>query len=91
MSALDNVKSLLDRLKPAGAPAAMQTGVYHFAREQDGEKSRIHLRVDADGSGLLIVNAARCIPPQPDGGLHGMAGFETNFGRPGCQSDHPPL
>ena len=65
MSALDNVKSLLDRLKPAGAPAAMQTGVYHFAREQDGEKSRIHLRVDADGSGLLIVNAARVFHLNP--------------------------
>ena len=65
MSALDNVKSLLDRLKPAGAPAAMQTGVYHFAREQDGEKSRIHLRVDADGSGLLIVNAARIFHLNP--------------------------
>lgn len=36
---------------------------YHYA--QDGEKSRIHLRVDADGSGTLIVNANRVMHLNP--------------------------
>ena len=65
MAALDKVKSFLDRLKPAARPVSVETGVYHFAREQDGEKSRIHLRVDADGSGLLIVNASRVFHLNP--------------------------
>jgi len=34
-----------------------KSGLYHYTRETDFEKSRIHLRVDADGHGTLIVNA----------------------------------
>lgn len=33
------------------------TGVYHFLRESSGEKSRLHLRIDPDGSGTLLINA----------------------------------
>ena len=33
------------------------SGLYHYTRETDFEKSRIHLRIDADGHGTLIVNA----------------------------------
>jgi len=33
------------------------SGLYHYTRESDIEKSRIHLRIDADGHGTLIVNA----------------------------------
>lgn len=32
-------------------------GLYHYTRETENEKSRIHLRLDADGHGTLIVNA----------------------------------
>ncbi len=34
-----------------------KSGLYHYTRETEGEKSRIHLRLDADGHGTLIVNA----------------------------------
>ena len=34
-------------------------GVYHFLRENAQERSRIHLRIDEDGKGTLIVNANR--------------------------------
>jgi radical SAM protein with 4Fe4S-binding SPASM domain len=34
-------------------------GVYHFQRQQDGEKTRLHLRVDEDGTGFVLVNASR--------------------------------
>lgn len=34
-------------------------GVYHFLREKPQEKVRAHLRVNLDGSGFLLVNAAR--------------------------------
>ena len=33
--------------------------LYHYSRENEFEKSRIHLRIDADGTGVLIVNANR--------------------------------
>lgn len=39
-----------------GIPGA---GLYAFDRLRDYEKSRIHLRIDPDGSGLLLVNANR--------------------------------
>jgi len=34
-----------------------KSGLYHYTRETDYEKSRIHLRIDEDGHGTLIVNA----------------------------------
>jgi radical SAM protein with 4Fe4S-binding SPASM domain len=34
-------------------------GLYHFQRDTGQEKSRIHLRLNPDGTGLLIVNASR--------------------------------
>ena len=34
-----------------------KSGLYHYIRETEHEKSRIHLRIDADGHGTLIVNA----------------------------------
>ncbi len=40
-------------------------GLFHYKFDQDGEKSRIHLRVDADGSGTLIVNANRIMHLNP--------------------------
>lgn len=43
-------------------PAA---GVYHFLRETPEEKSRIHLRLDKDGSGLLMINANRVFQLNP--------------------------
>ena len=43
-------------------PAA---GVYHFLRQTAEEKSRLHLRIDQDGSGLLIINANRVFQLNP--------------------------
>jgi radical SAM protein with 4Fe4S-binding SPASM domain len=36
---------------------SVKPGLYHYTRENGLEKSRIHLRLDADGTGTLIVNA----------------------------------
>jgi len=33
--------------------------LYHYLHENEIEKSRIHLRLDADGHGTLVVNAWR--------------------------------
>ncbi len=36
-------------------------GIYHSMRETDGSYTRFHLRVDHDGSGMLIVNATAAV------------------------------
>jgi radical SAM protein with 4Fe4S-binding SPASM domain len=34
-------------------------GLYHYELLRPGERSRVHLRIDSDGSGLIMVNANR--------------------------------
>ena len=45
--------------QPASLPVT--PGLYHYERHDIGERSRIHLRIDPDGNGLLIVNANRVV------------------------------
>ncbi len=40
-------------------------GLYHYRREESGEKVRLHLRLDPDGQGLLMVNASRVFHLNP--------------------------
>jgi radical SAM protein with 4Fe4S-binding SPASM domain len=42
-----------------------ETGLFHFNYQQNGETSRIHLRIDPDYSGLLLINANRIIHLNP--------------------------
>jgi radical SAM protein with 4Fe4S-binding SPASM domain len=46
-----------------------QAGLYHYRRENLEEKSRIHLRLDPDGHGTLIVNANRILHLNPTAAL----------------------
>ena len=46
-------------------PSPPEVGIYHYRRESEEEKSRLHLRIDPDGSGLLIVNANRVVHLNP--------------------------
>lgn len=52
--------SILSRLlPPATTPEPIRAGLYHALAPQDAARPyRLHLRVEADGSGILIVNAA---------------------------------
>ena len=43
--------------------------IYHFMRENEHEKSRIHLRIDPDGTGILIINASRVMHLNPTAAL----------------------
>ncbi len=43
------------------AAPMVKTGLYTFDIHEDGGKSRVHLRIDEDGSGLLVVNASRVV------------------------------
>ncbi len=58
--------SSLNRSPEVKIPAS---GVFHFLRESGAEKSRIHLRLDPDGSGVLIVNANRIFHLNPTAAL----------------------
>lgn len=42
-----------------------KAGLYHYVREDGDEKSRIHLRIDPDGTGTLIVNASSVMHLNP--------------------------
>jgi radical SAM protein with 4Fe4S-binding SPASM domain len=46
-----------------------QSGLYHYRREGPDEKSRVHLRLDPDGHGTLIVNANRILHLNPTAAL----------------------
>jgi len=45
--------------------AIVPAGLHHYTYEGQGERSRIHLRVDPDGSGILFVNANRVFQLNP--------------------------
>jgi radical SAM protein with 4Fe4S-binding SPASM domain len=42
-----------------------EPGLFHYRRESEQEKTRLHLRIDPDGSGLLIANANRVVQLNP--------------------------
>jgi radical SAM protein with 4Fe4S-binding SPASM domain len=46
-----------------------KSGLHHYTRETEQEKSRIHLRIDPDGTGTLIVNANRVMHLNPTAAL----------------------
>jgi radical SAM protein with 4Fe4S-binding SPASM domain len=52
-----SLSTLLNRTPKITNPGA--PGLYHYVRDDRHEKSRIHLRLDADGQGTLIINANR--------------------------------
>lgn len=64
---------LLTRLFPDGSaprPANLpKSGVYHYQQEDRGGKSRVHLRLEQDGHGLLLVNANRAYHLNPSAAL----------------------
>lgn len=54
------IKGFSNRQQPSRQPQLL-----HYERQWSGERSRIHLRLDADGSGLLMVNASRVMHLNP--------------------------
>jgi len=71
MTFLDTLKSITKRPQlMAYEPSA---SLYHYLRESADEKSRVHLRFDADGHGTLVVNANRVMHLNPTAAL--MAWF----------------
>ncbi len=62
MTLLNSLKGIL---QPSSVVNGPSSGLYHYTREDQNEKSRIHLRIDPDGSGTLIVNANRVMHLNP--------------------------
>ncbi len=50
--------------------------LYHYLREADQERSRVHLRIDPDGTGTLIVNASRVMYLNPTATLMAYLSLE---------------
>ncbi|MBL8092713.1 MAG: radical SAM protein [Anaerolineales bacterium] len=57
MSAKPNFLQRLLNVRRSEAPT-LAPGMYHFRREARGRHARFHLRVERDGSGLLLANAS---------------------------------
>lgn len=59
----------LTKQKSSGVYQPLDSGIFHFLRESGESKKRIHLRVDNDGSGVLIINASRMYHLNPSAAL----------------------
>jgi hypothetical protein len=64
---LTRVGQLLSRLRlsdskrPNGKVSPPAAGLYHYHVQGEGESSRVHLRVDPDRRGILLVNASKVL------------------------------
>jgi radical SAM protein with 4Fe4S-binding SPASM domain len=58
---------MLSRLRLSGGPgengkiAPPSPGLYHYQYQGEGENSRVHLRIEEDHRGILLVNASRVL------------------------------
>jgi radical SAM protein with 4Fe4S-binding SPASM domain len=64
MTILDTLFNRKSKIKNLKLPS-----LYHYLRENETEKSRIHLRIDSDGHGTLVVNANRVMHLNPTAAL----------------------
>ncbi len=49
--------------------ASLKEGLYHFRRFEGNSKTRLHLRVDPDGTGTLVINASSILHLNPSATL----------------------
>jgi radical SAM protein with 4Fe4S-binding SPASM domain len=66
MTVSDAIKSIWSSPSTVPSPSS---GLYHYIRATEHEKSRIHLRLDPDGTGTLIINASRIMHLNPTAAL----------------------
>jgi radical SAM protein with 4Fe4S-binding SPASM domain len=52
------IRRVISGRKSPLARLGITPGLYHYQREVDGSFTRFHLRVDANGNGLLLANAS---------------------------------
>lgn len=56
---------LREHLKAAAAPNIHTPGLYTYRLDDESQRLRLHLRLHADGSGLLFINAVETLYLQP--------------------------
>ena len=54
-----------------------KTRIHHYLREENGNKARLHMRIDPDGHGTLIVNANRVVHFNPTAALMANLALEN--------------
>ncbi len=62
MTLLNSLRNVFQLPSVISAPLL---GLHHYVRETGLEKSRIHLRIDPDGHGTLIINASSVVHLNP--------------------------
>jgi radical SAM protein with 4Fe4S-binding SPASM domain len=67
MTVFNALKTMLKPSPPVHSDVSSR--LYHYTRESEHEKSRIHLRIDPDDTGTLIVNANRVMHLNPTAAL----------------------
>lgn len=67
MKPLDKVLAKVNHL--FNGTSIPESGLFHYRRETQEDKTRMHLRIDPDGRGLLIVNANRVVHLNPSATL----------------------
>ncbi len=73
------LKRLLEPKKQHSSDGpGLGTRLFHYRLENGDEKSRVHLRLDPDGHGTLIVNANRVIHLNPTAALMAYLILEKN-------------
>ena len=66
MASLDEIRQQLrNRFGRTSNFNPPEMGVYHYLRQENGSKARIHLRVEKDGYGFLLINASRILHLNP--------------------------
>lgn len=60
---------MLGRLLSWPKQTRIKAGLYHFRRSEGQNKSRLHLRVDPDGTGTLVINASSILHLNPTAAL----------------------
>src|SRR5271157_1301531 len=66
---------LTDMFKPSSF-SVPHPGLYHYRFDAENEKSRVHLRLDDDGTGTLIVNANQIMHLNPTAALMAYLALE---------------
>ncbi len=64
---LEPLLARLFHLRIPGSPEPIQSGLYHYMCEAEGTYTRFHLRVELDGSGMLLANATAAARLSPAG------------------------
>jgi radical SAM protein with 4Fe4S-binding SPASM domain len=59
------INSLKCKFQFSTAVTVPPAGLYHYVRGNENEKTRVHLRIDPDGRGTLLVNASSVMHLNP--------------------------